>query len=67
MCGKYMLTLKFNIFQTLCTSQANLLFEAEFHPQRSDREAQVQCEKQETKHAPQSTAMSGLMVTILPS
>lgn len=51
-----------NIFQTLCTGQASLLSEAEFHPQKSDQEAQVQCEKQETKHAPLSTAMSDLMM-----
>ena len=51
-----------NIFQTLCTSQASLLSEAEFHPQRSDQEAQDQYEKQETKHAPLSTATSDLMM-----
>ena len=54
-----------NIFQTLCTSRVDLLFEGEFHPRRSDLEAQVLCEKLETKHAPPSTAMNSLMTKVL--
>ena len=54
-----------NTFQRLCTSQANLLFEAEFHLQRSDQEAPVQCEKQEIEHALLSTARTGLMMMTL--
>ena len=55
---------KVNTFQTLCTSQVGLLFEAESHPRRSDLEAQVQCERQEIKHALLSTAMNGLKVLL---